>query len=69
MVIVINIKDTRIHVVQISKKSFLSYIHFCMYIVGLVKEEICSYKKKIKFRISGEKMALSIPIPLEKIEE
>lgn len=40
-----------------------------MYIVGLVKEEICSYKKKIKFRISGEKMALSIPIPLEKIEE
>lgn len=40
-----------------------------MYIVGLVKEEICSYKKKIKFRISGEKMAFSIPIPLEKIEE
>lgn len=40
-----------------------------MYIVGLVKEEICSYIKKIKFRISGEKMALSIPIPLEKIEE
>lgn len=37
-----------------------------MYIVGLVKEEICSYKKKkIKFRISGE----NIPIPLEKIEE
>lgn len=33
-----------------------------MYIVGLVKEEICSYKKKIKFRISGEKMALSIPM-------
>lgn len=67
MVIVINIKDTR-SACSANFKKIISKLH-CMYIVGLVKEEICSYKKKIKFRISGEKMALSIPIPLEKIEE
>lgn len=40
-----------------------------MYIVGLVEEEIFFYKKKIKFRILGEKMVFFIFIFLEKIEE
>lgn len=57
MVIVINFKDTRIHVVQILKKSFLSYV-YCW----TSKRRDLFLKKKIKFRISGEKMALSIPM-------